>query len=79
MPDLGTLLLLALLVVCPLTMFWMMRHGHGGSGEGESDGPEHEPPVRILTPLRPEDQPNPAQRELGTKQPPAPTNGRARR
>lgn len=78
MPDLGTLLLLALLLVCPLTMFWMMRHGHGGSGEGKSHGSDREPPVRILTPLRPEDRPNAAQRELETKQPPADTDGRAR-
>ena len=26
--DIGTLLLIALVLVCPLTMFWMMR-GHG--------------------------------------------------
>ena len=26
--ELGTLLLIALLLVCPLTMFWLMRYGH---------------------------------------------------
>jgi hypothetical protein len=30
--DWGTLLLVALVLVCPLTMFWMMRHGHQGRG-----------------------------------------------
>lgn len=30
--DWGTLLLVALLLVCPLTMFWMSRRGHGGDG-----------------------------------------------
>ena len=55
MSDPGTLLLLALLVVCPLVVFWLLREGHGGSGEGDSHGADREPPVRLLTPMRPED------------------------
>lgn len=77
MSDLGILFLLALLVVCPLAMFWLMRSGHG-SGEGESHEPEREPPVRTLTPLRPEEWREAGQRERETKQPPAGTDGRPR-
>ena len=33
--ELGTLLLLALLLACPLVMFFMMRGGHGHHGGDE--------------------------------------------
>ncbi len=38
----GTLLLVALLLVCPLTMFWMMRHGHGDHRSDKSAAPDQE-------------------------------------
>lgn len=38
--DWGTLLLVALLLVCPLTMFWMMRHGHRSDGSGKPGAPD---------------------------------------
>jgi hypothetical protein len=37
MMDIGLLLTLALVLVCPLTMFWMMR-GHGKAGKPDLDG-----------------------------------------
>lgn len=39
--ELGTLLVLLLVLACPLMMVWMMRGGHGGHGHamhGASDG-----------------------------------------
>jgi hypothetical protein len=40
--ETGTLLLLALLLVCPLTMYWLMRQRHGGRDSGGA-GPPHKP------------------------------------
>jgi len=39
--ELGTLLILLLLLACPLTMVWMMR-GHGGHGGHASHGAGHD-------------------------------------
>ena len=36
----GTLLLFALVLICPLTMFWMTRHGHQGDESDEAGRPE---------------------------------------
>ena len=38
--ELGTLLFLLLILVCPLMMVWMMR-GHGGHGGHASHGAGH--------------------------------------
>jgi len=38
--ELGTLLILLLLLACPLMMVWMMR-GHGGHGGHASHGAGH--------------------------------------
>ncbi len=38
--ELGTLLILLLLLACPLLMVWMMR-GHGGHGGHASHGAGH--------------------------------------
>ncbi len=38
--ELGTLLFLLILLVCPLAMVWMMR-GHGGHGGHASHGAGH--------------------------------------
>ena len=39
--ELGTLLILLLLLACPLMMVWMMR-GHGGHGGHASHGAGHD-------------------------------------
>ncbi len=39
--ELGTLLILLLLLACPLMMVWMMR-GHGGDGGHASHGAGHD-------------------------------------
>ncbi|MBA2457585.1 MAG: DUF2933 domain-containing protein [Gemmatimonadales bacterium] len=37
----GTLVLVvALVLICPLTMFWMTRHGHQGDGSDRAGRPE---------------------------------------
>lgn len=35
--ELGTLLVLLLVLACPLMMVWMMRGGHGSHGHGIHD------------------------------------------
>lgn len=36
--ELGSLLILLLVLACPLMMVWMMRGGHGGHGHGTRGG-----------------------------------------
>lgn len=36
----GTLLVIALVLVCPLSMFWMMRHGHQADESDKAGMPE---------------------------------------
>ena len=38
--DWGALLVIALVLVCPLSMFWMMRHGHQGDESDKAGSPE---------------------------------------
>jgi hypothetical protein len=38
--DWGSLLLVVLLLVCALTMFWMMRHGHRRDESGKPGAPD---------------------------------------
>lgn len=40
--DVGTVLLIVLVLACPLTMIWAMRRGRGMHGHGKSDP---QPPV----------------------------------
>lgn len=40
--DVGTVLLIVLVLACPLTMIWAMRRGRGKHGHGKSDP---QPPV----------------------------------
>ncbi len=46
--DIGTLLLIAAVLLCPLSMMWMMRkgQGHGGDSGGAAPRSDRDPAKR---------------------------------
>lgn len=61
--DLGTLLLILLVLACPVSMIWMMRSRRGKHGHGADDRqqPAADPQEHLT---RPEEEQRTAEREL---------------